>query len=43
MNDIFSIFDAASLHGYADDNTLSAQAKSLPKLIEILEMSLLKQ
>ena len=38
VNDIFSIFNAASLHSYADDNTLSAQAKSLPKLIEILEI-----
>ena len=37
INDIFFIFDTASLHGFAYDNTLSAQAGSVKELICILE------
>ena len=37
MNDLFLWIDKASLHNFADDNTLSAFAKSINQLITILE------
>ena len=37
MNDLFLWIDEASLHNFADDNTLSAFAKSIQVLISILE------
>ena len=36
INDIFMFINDASLHGFADDHTLSAAATSLDKLITIL-------
>ena len=37
MNDLFLWIDDASLHNFADDNTISAFAKSIRELISILE------
>ena len=37
INDLFMWIDEASLHNFADDNTLSAFAKSIKELIRILE------
>ena len=37
INDLFLHVKTASLHNYADDNTVSAFAKSLPNLLNILE------
>ena len=36
LNDFFYFFDKASLHNFADDNTLSAKAKTLEELKSIL-------
>ena len=37
MSDLFLWIEEASLHNFADDNTLSAFAKSIPELIKVLE------
>ena len=37
MNDLFLWLVEASLHNFADDNTLSAFANSITELIQILE------
>ena len=37
MNDLFLWLEEASLHNFADDNTLSAFANSITELIQILE------
>ena len=37
MNDLFLWIEEASLHNFADDNTLSAFANSIPDLIKTLE------
>ena len=37
INDLFLWIDEATLHNFADDNTLSAFAKSITELIRILE------
>ena len=37
INDFYYLFKTATLHGFADDNTLSAQANSLAELIKKLE------
>ena len=37
INDLFIFIKDASLHNYADDNTISAFSKTLPELIEILQ------
>ena len=36
INDLFFIFERANLHGFSDDNTLSAKAKALDQLKLIL-------
>ena len=33
INDFYYLFQTATLHGFADDNTLSAQANTLAELI----------
>ena len=37
INDFYYLFQTATLHGFADDNTLSAQANTLAELIKKLE------
>ena len=37
INDLFLWIDEADLYNFADDNTLSALANSIPELIKILE------
>ena len=37
INDFFLWIDEADLYNFADDNTLSALANSIPELIKILE------
>ena len=37
INDLYYIFNSANLHGYADDNTLSAQADPVKELVLVLE------
>ena len=37
INDLFLWIDEADLYNFADDNTLSALANSIPELIRILE------
>ena len=37
LNDLFYFIKTASLHNYADDNTLSVSSNSIPNLIKILE------
>ena len=38
LNDFFYFFDKASLHNFADDNTLSAKSKTLEELKSILTL-----
>ena len=37
LNDFFYVFEKASVHNFADDNTLTSFAKTLKELISILE------
>ena len=37
MSDLFLWIDEASLNNFADDNSLSAFAETIPELIKILE------
>ena len=37
INDIINIFDICDINNFADDNTLSAMANNIPKLIDYLE------
>ena len=37
INDLYLWFDISNLANYADDNTLSAFANSIPELLKILE------
>ena len=37
LNDLFLFVKTATLHNYADDNTLSAFAKNIPDVIKVLE------